>query len=205
MALTQSSPANTTRCRARRSVPPPQRQQQKQHPSLRPSGWEMPTGLLAVLRDARAKGSQKLARWPTRWTAETMQLTMVDSKMNPLVDGPATTTKQFWSSSSRQFFTASDADLASYQTAHVAKRRRTITGDVVDMASVLRVVEARVRTLQELTVPATASVVLPVAASDVLMLVEAFSCLVCHGPVRNPVVSACCSSLLGCEACLEQW
>jgi hypothetical protein len=49
------------------------------------------------------------------------------------------------------------------------------------MASVLRDVEARVRTLQELTVPATASVVLPVAASDVLMLVEAFSCLVCHG------------------------
>ncbi|ELU11689.1 hypothetical protein CAPTEDRAFT_198532 [Capitella teleta] len=109
------------------------------------------------------------------------QLTMVDSKMNPLVDSPATTTKQFWSSSSRQFFAASDADLASYQTAHVAKRRRTSSGDVADMASVLRDVEARVRTLQELTAPATASVVLPVAPSDVLMLVEAFSCLVCHG------------------------
>ncbi|ELT89933.1 hypothetical protein CAPTEDRAFT_204946 [Capitella teleta] len=129
------------------------------------------------------------------------QLTMVDSKMNPLVDSPATTSgshdsmgfisanvfsfvltaKQFWSSSSRQFFAASDADLASYQTAHVAKRRRTSTGDVADMASVLRDVEARVRTLQELTASATASVVLPIAASDVLMLVEAFSCLVCHG------------------------
>ena len=37
-------------------------------------------------------------------------------------------------------------------------------------------------------------------------LCQCFECLVCKSPAKLPaVVSPCCSIVLGCETCIEQW
>ncbi|ELT93854.1 hypothetical protein CAPTEDRAFT_195425 [Capitella teleta] len=226
MALTPSSPANTTRCRTRPPCPRPSGSSRNSNHRFDLQVGRWPAGFLpsfAMPGRRAVRRKIQLMKWDgasmqkTRITwvmlhegeysfpvaagkmAETLdsgdQLTMVDSKMNPLVDSPATTSGShdsmgfisanvFWSLQRSNSGAVPVGSFFLWPAMRTWPATRLLTwpsaGDVADMASVLRDVEAWVRTLQELTAPATASVVLPVAPSDVLMLVEAFSCLVCH-------------------------
>lgn len=33
----------------------------------------------------------------------------------------------------------------------------------------------------------------------------AFTCIVCKGPIDQPVFATCCRSLIGCKLCVDQW
>ncbi|XP_028291323.1 uncharacterized protein LOC114454771 isoform X1 [Gouania willdenowi] len=34
---------------------------------------------------------------------------------------------------------------------------------------------------------------------------DAFTCMICRAVMKQPMVSTCCESLLGCQTCVEQW
>uniref|UniRef100_A0AAV2KXD6 RING-type domain-containing protein n=1 Tax=Knipowitschia caucasica TaxID=637954 RepID=A0AAV2KXD6_KNICA len=33
----------------------------------------------------------------------------------------------------------------------------------------------------------------------------AFSCVICRDPMKDPMFASCCTTVLGCRACLDQW
>jgi hypothetical protein len=70
----------------------------------------------------------------------------------------------------------------------------------------------RVQTLVQLTAPITqvmstgkAAVVIPVERAQGRKVTESLACIICKGPIKKPVVSSCCKSLVGCRRCFDEW
>ncbi|XP_059183660.1 uncharacterized protein LOC131962686 [Centropristis striata] len=59
------------------------------------------------------------------------------------------------------------------------------------------------RALQDLGQFARANKVKTIALTD--EEVATFKCVICRDPMKHPMASSCCRSLIGCQVCIEQW
>ncbi|XP_052250467.1 uncharacterized protein LOC127857823 [Dreissena polymorpha] len=58
------------------------------------------------------------------------------------------------------------------------------------------------RQLSQMT---TGKVVVAVNREEERAIKDAFTCVICKGPVSHPIFATCCKSLVGCRTCVDTW
>ncbi|KAL2076322.1 hypothetical protein ACEWY4_028074 [Coilia grayii] len=143
---------------------------------------------------------------------------LTDSQGNQILESSGTTGSVYWKQNSRKIFVVKEAVFNQQREQRDrAKRRRSSprddelaclqeisekTEDVLLTAQGLGGVAASLRCLTQL---GNATKCLMVSAQQTEELKTFLNCLVCKGPMDNPVFTSCCSSLIGCWACVEHW
>ncbi|XP_071494340.1 uncharacterized protein [Diadema antillarum] len=130
---------------------------------------------------------------------------LLDSGNKEVVDSAATRERAFWAMPSRILKAVSDVDFASFnETSSRAKKPKLAetTESLMEVEdTLLQLVECASAAAQKDKV----SVMLPCSLADMRHLQDSLSCVICKDGIEKPVASACCKSLLGCTACLDEW
>ncbi|XP_072568667.1 uncharacterized protein [Paramormyrops kingsleyae] len=120
----------------------------------------------------------------------------------------------YWKQNSRKVYAVPEQVFSEYQQGIKRKsQKEDATGlqeihdkieEVLLAAQGLSEVTAAMKVLSSL-VSITNSTVLILSNTGVAQIREAFGCMVCKGPIEDPMIATCCNSFVGCKTCVEQW
>ncbi|XP_029905488.1 RING finger protein 141-like [Myripristis murdjan] len=139
---------------------------------------------------------------------------LTDGQGNQILDTEGTRGSAFWKQNARKVCAVKEGDLQQLQG---SKKRRLSRRDDNGLDAVLDTIEKVVLAAQGLQeVSATIKELANLASSnrrttvslteaEAAAIRDAFACVVCKGPVVEPMVSSCCHSIVGCQRCVEQW
>ncbi|KAM4615440.1 uncharacterized protein ACJ7VT_010553 isoform 1-T1 [Polymixia lowei] len=139
---------------------------------------------------------------------------LTDGQGNQILDTEGTRGSAFWKQNARKVCAVKEGDLQQLQG---SKRRRLSRRDDNGLDAVFDTIEEVVlaaqglrevsNTIKELTNLASSNprTTVSLTVSEAAAIKDAFGCVVCKGPVVEPMVSSCCHSIIGCRSCIEQW
>ncbi|XP_038162656.1 uncharacterized protein LOC119797584 [Cyprinodon tularosa] len=139
---------------------------------------------------------------------------LTDGQGKRILDTEGTRGAAFWKQNARKVCAVKEGDLQQLQG---SKKRRLSRRDDNGLEAVYDTIEEVVlaaqglrevsTTIKELTHLASSNRRTPVSLTEAeaAAVKEAFSCIICKGPVVDPMVSSCCHSIVGCRSCIEQW
>ncbi|XP_057215236.1 uncharacterized protein LOC130569548 [Triplophysa rosa] len=121
----------------------------------------------------------------------------------------------YWKQNARKVFVISEQDFPEFQG---TKRKRSSSRkddetsglqdvyekieEVVLASQGLQQVISSIKELSELSSQTSAKTLTDVQMQKIK---AAFTCIVCKGPIDQPVFATCCRSLIGCKLCVDQW
>ncbi|XP_072568666.1 uncharacterized protein [Paramormyrops kingsleyae] len=139
---------------------------------------------------------------------------LTDAQGNEIVDSEGTEGSVYWKQNSRKVYAVPEQVFSEYQQGIKRKsQKEDATGlqeihdkieEVLLAAQGLSEVTAAMKVLSSL-VSITNSTVLILSNTGVAQIREAFGCMVCKGPIEDPMIATCCNSFVGCKTCVEQW
>ncbi|XP_070409094.1 uncharacterized protein [Nothobranchius furzeri] len=139
---------------------------------------------------------------------------LTDGQGNKILETEGTRGSAFWKQNARKVLAVREEDFLQLQGSKKRKlSRRDDNGldavydqieEVILAAQGLREVSTTIRELTELA-NSNRSTAVSLRAADAAAVKDAFACVVCKGPVVEPIVATCCQSLIGCLTCTEEW
>ncbi|KAK0139731.1 hypothetical protein N1851_023364 [Merluccius polli] len=137
-------------------------------------------------------------------------IVLCDGHGNKLVESSGTTGVAFWKQNARKIVAVPETDFKELQKRK--KRRSGVTDDanLSNMEELVLAAEelpAITKALQDLGQFARANKINTIGLTDeeVASVKATFKCIICRDPMKQPVASSCCRSLVGCQLCIEQW
>ncbi|KAI7796527.1 hypothetical protein IRJ41_000475 [Triplophysa rosa] len=134
---------------------------------------------------------------------------------NEILDSEGTKGSLYWKQNARKVFVISEQDFPEFQG---TKRKRSSSRkddetsglqdvyekieEVVLASQGLQQVISSIKELSELSSQTSAKTLTDVQMQKIK---AAFTCIVCKGPIDQPVFATCCRSLIGCKLCVDQW
>ncbi|RVE63439.1 hypothetical protein OJAV_G00136260 [Oryzias javanicus] len=144
---------------------------------------------------------------------EEYSLVLTDGQGNRLVDSEGTRGSTFWKQNSRKIFAVKEEDLLQLQVSKRRRLSRREDGGLIDVLDKIEEVVLAAQGLQD--VSSTMKDLMDMVSSNIRRVFlseaqaaavkQAFTCIICQGPVVEPMVSTCCQSLIGCRSCTEEW
>ncbi|XP_016307009.1 uncharacterized protein LOC107661756 [Sinocyclocheilus anshuiensis] len=141
-------------------------------------------------------------------------LILTDGQGKEILDSEGTRGSAYWKQNARKVFAVPQEEFLQLRE---SKRRRLSRRDDAGLQDVLDTIEEVVTaaqglqavstTLKELMDLANSNRRTTVSLTDVeaAAVRDAFACIICRGPMNEPMVSSCCQSLIGCRICIKQW
>ncbi|XP_016397389.1 guanylate-binding protein 1-like [Sinocyclocheilus rhinocerous] len=141
-------------------------------------------------------------------------LILTDGQGKEILDSEGTRGSAYWKQNARKVFAVPQEEFLQLRE---SKRRRLSRRDDAGLQDVLDTIEEVVTaaqglqavstTLKELMNLANSNRRTTVSLTDVeaAAVRDAFACIICRGPMNEPMVSSCCQSLIGCRICIEEW
>ncbi|XP_049912421.1 RING finger protein 141-like [Epinephelus moara] len=139
---------------------------------------------------------------------------LTDGQGNQILDTEGTRGSAFWKQNARKVCAVKEGDLQQLQG---SKKRRLSRRDDNGLDAVFDTIEEVVlaaqglrevsTTIKELTNLASSNrrTTVSLTEAEAAAVKDAFTCIVCKGPVVEPMVSSCCHSVVGCRTCIEEW
>ncbi|XP_057208894.1 uncharacterized protein LOC130565819 [Triplophysa rosa] len=140
---------------------------------------------------------------------------LTDAQGNEILDSEGTKGSLYWKQNARKVFAISEQDFTEFQG---TKRKRSSSQkddetsglqdvyekieEVVLASQGLQQVISSIKELSELSSQTSAKTLTDVQMQKIK---AAFTCIVCKGPIDQPVFATCCRSLIGCKLCVDQW
>ncbi|XP_056606974.1 uncharacterized protein LOC130424974 [Triplophysa dalaica] len=140
---------------------------------------------------------------------------LTDVQGNEILDSEGTKGSIYWKQNARKVFAIAEHDFTEYQG---SKRKRSSSRkddetsslqdvydkieEVVLASQGLQQVISNIKELSELSSQTPAKTLTEVQTEKIK---AAFTCIVCKGPIDQPVFATCCRSLIGCKLCVDQW
>ncbi|KAL7389073.1 hypothetical protein ABVT39_026021 [Epinephelus coioides] len=124
------------------------------------------------------------------------------------------TRSMFWKQNARKVCAVKEGDLQQLQG---SKKRGLSRRDDNGLDAVFDTIEEVVlaaqglrevsTTIKELTNLASSNrrTTVSLTEAEAAAVKDAFACIVCKGPVVEPMVASCCHSIVGCRTCIEEW
>ncbi|KAI7799913.1 hypothetical protein IRJ41_018689, partial [Triplophysa rosa] len=127
-------------------------------------------------------------------------LTLTDAQGNEIVESEGTKGSLYWKQNARKIFAVSEEEFQRFQQGCKRKRSRYFVLAAQGLQDVTTV-------MKELSDIASSNrrTTLVMNDSQAQQLRAAFSCLVCKGPLQQPMYAVCCRSIVGCRVCVLQW
>ncbi|RXN22465.1 guanylate-binding 1-like protein [Labeo rohita] len=137
---------------------------------------------------------------------------LTDGQGNKILETEGTRRSAFWKQNARKVLAVKEEDFLQLQG---NKKRRLSRRDDNGLDAVFDKIEEVVlasqglqevsTTMKELMELASSNRRVSLAAAEAATIKDAFACVVCKGPVVEPIVSSCCQSLVGCRSCIDEW
>ncbi|KAK7149287.1 hypothetical protein R3I94_008804 [Phoxinus phoxinus] len=140
-------------------------------------------------------------------------LVLTDGQGNEILDSEGTRGSIYWKQNARKILAVPEQQFADMKS---GKRRRSTRKDdesmdlqgvydkieeVVMAAQSLHDVTQVIKNLSELAIESRKIYVLMETQAEHVR--AAFSCSVCKGPVKEPILSKCCRAIIGCKSCID--
>uniref|UniRef100_A0AAV2MPF7 RING-type domain-containing protein n=1 Tax=Knipowitschia caucasica TaxID=637954 RepID=A0AAV2MPF7_KNICA len=142
-------------------------------------------------------------------------IVLIDSHHNEIMDCEGTRGPGFWKQNARKIYAVPEEQL---QRLRGNKRKReSRNGDSSALPEVLDQIEEVLlasqglqevsKSLKDLVAFVRGNKYTTVSLSEdqAAAVKAAFSCVICRDPMKDPMFASCCTTVLGCRACLDQW
>ncbi|XP_072564080.1 uncharacterized protein [Paramormyrops kingsleyae] len=136
---------------------------------------------------------------------------LTDGQGNKILETEGTRGSAFWRQNARKVLAVKVEDFLQLQG---NKKRRLSRRDDNGLDAVFDKIEEVVlasqglqevsTTMKELMELASSNRRVSLAAAEAATIKDAFACLICKGPLVEPIVSSCCQSLVGCRSCIDE-